>query len=115
MARAQQRDAAQAGKFYFRKDVGSRHQSAASSAASSDCGSGCDSPGAPASKEKRLRNCFPDPPLPENGANVLPIEEEYEEMTLNEIMNGKVCSRPQAASLASHPLYRVIISQASSD
>ncbi|KAJ7346569.1 glutamate-cysteine ligase catalytic subunit [Mycena albidolilacea] len=91
MARAQQRDAAQAGKFYFRKDVGSRHQSAASSAASSDCGSGCDSPvlGAPASKEKRLRNCFPDPPLPENGANVLPIEEEYEEMTLNEIMNGK--------------------------
>ncbi|KAJ7703240.1 glutamate-cysteine ligase catalytic subunit [Mycena rosella] len=82
MARAQQRDAAQSGKFYFRKDVGSRRQSAASSAASSNCNSGCNSPvgGGPV-KDKKMRNCFPDPPIPENG--------EYEEMTMNEIMNGK--------------------------
>ncbi|KAJ7132792.1 glutamate-cysteine ligase catalytic subunit [Mycena crocata] len=91
MARAQQRDAAQSGKFYFRKDVRSRHQSAVSSAASSICGSGCNSPvnGAPPVKDKKMRNCFPDPPLPENGVNVLPVEEEYAEMTMNEIMNGK--------------------------
>jgi glutamate--cysteine ligase catalytic subunit len=93
MARAQQRDAAQSSKFYFRKDVGSRRQSATSSAASSDCGSGCNSPvGGPTVKDKKMRNCFPDPPLPENGTNLLPVEEEYEEMTMNEIMNGKeVC------------------------
>ncbi|KAJ6586880.1 glutamate-cysteine ligase catalytic subunit [Mycena vulgaris] len=89
MARAQQRDAAQSGKFYFRKDVGSRRQSTASSAASSNCNSGCNSPGGTAVKEKTMRNCFPDPPLPDHGTNVLPVEEEYEEMTMNEIMNGK--------------------------
>ncbi|KAJ7218105.1 glutamate-cysteine ligase catalytic subunit [Mycena pura] len=85
MARAQKRDAATIGKFYFRKNVGSPHHSAASSAASSSCGSGRSSP----AKEKKMQNCFPDPPLPENGENPLPIEEEYEEMTMNEIMNGK--------------------------
>ncbi|KAJ7287577.1 glutamate-cysteine ligase catalytic subunit [Mycena rebaudengoi] len=79
MARAQRRDAAQSGKFYFRKDVGSL-QGSASSSTSSSCSSG---------KEKKLRNCFPDPPLPEHGVPVLPVEEEYEEMTMNEIMNGK--------------------------
>ncbi|KAJ7680279.1 glutamate-cysteine ligase catalytic subunit [Mycena polygramma] len=91
MARAQQRDAAQSGKFYFRKDVGSRRQSAASSAASSSCNSGCNSPvdGPRPLKEKKMRNCFPDPPLPANGVDALPVEEEYEEMTMNEIMNGK--------------------------
>ncbi|KAJ7262220.1 glutamate-cysteine ligase catalytic subunit [Mycena haematopus] len=90
MARAQQRNAAQVGKFYFRKDVGSRHHSAASSATSS-CNSGCNSPviGARAVKAKKMQNCFPDPPPLETGANVLPVEEEYEEMTMNEIMNGK--------------------------
>jgi len=90
MGRAQQRDAAQSGKFFFRKNVGSRHQSAASSAASSKCNSGSSSPvdGVP-TKEKKMRNCFPDPPLPENEASILPVEEEYEEMTMNEIMNGK--------------------------
>lgn len=91
MERAQQRDAVQSGKFFFRKNVGwSRRRSAASSAASSDCSSGCSSPvdGVP-TKDKKMRNCFPDPPLPENGANLLPVEEEYEEMSMNEIMNGK--------------------------
>ncbi|KAJ7188317.1 glutamate-cysteine ligase catalytic subunit [Mycena filopes] len=93
MGRAQQRDAAQTGKFYFRKDVHSPRPSASSSAASSTsgCNSGCSSPvgGASSSKDKKMRNCFPAPPLPENGMNVLPVEEEYEEMTMNEIINGK--------------------------
>lgn len=43
-------------------------------------------------KEKKLRNCFPPAPKPDvdylNGA----IEDEYEEMTMEEIMNGKVSS-----------------------
>jgi glutamate--cysteine ligase catalytic subunit len=46
--------------------------------------------GAPRTKEKEMRNCFPPPPLPENMLNRGPVEDEYEEMTMNEIMNGKV-------------------------
>ncbi|KAJ6499344.1 glutamate-cysteine ligase catalytic subunit [Mycena sanguinolenta] len=88
MARAQQRNAAQAGKFYFRKNVASRHHSVASSPASS-CNSGCNSPVNGTAKPKKMQNCFPDPPPLEIGASVLPVEEEYEEMTMNEIMNGK--------------------------
>ncbi|KAJ7647373.1 glutamate-cysteine ligase catalytic subunit [Roridomyces roridus] len=86
MVRAQRRDAAHTDKFFFRKNVGT----ATSSAASSNCSSGCSSPvnGTPA-KERKLRNCFPDPPLRENGVHLPPVEEEYEEMTMNEIMNGK--------------------------
>ncbi|KAJ7084345.1 glutamate-cysteine ligase catalytic subunit [Mycena belliarum] len=86
MARAQQRDAARSGKFYFRKDI-SRRTSPASSA-SSCSSSGCSSP-VDGVKDRKLRNCFPAPPLPEDGASVLPVEEEYEEMTMNEILNGK--------------------------
>ncbi|KAJ7072365.1 glutamate-cysteine ligase catalytic subunit [Mycena amicta] len=91
MARAQQRDAAQSGKFFFRKNVGSPHQSASSSATSSSCNSGCNSPVIDPTliKEKKLRNCFPDPPLPESGLLDLPVQDEYEEMTMNEIINGK--------------------------
>jgi hypothetical protein len=29
-------------------------------------------------------------PGPENGIDRIPVEEEYEEMTMDEIMNGKV-------------------------
>ena len=37
-----------------------------------------------------MKNCFPPPPLPENGfAYRGPVEDEYEEMTMKEIMNGK--------------------------
>lgn len=36
-------------------------------------------------------NCFPPIPLPVNGVHHdSPVEEEYEEMSMNEIMNGKV-------------------------
>ncbi|KAG6885915.1 hypothetical protein C0993_007933 [Termitomyces sp. T159_Od127] len=93
MQRAQRRDAARSGKFYFRKDVYAVRRSGASSAASS---SGCSSPteSAPV-KEKKLRNCFPPLPLPEDGVlHTRPVEEEYEEMTMNEIINGKSDSFP---------------------
>jgi len=88
MGRAQQRDAALSEKFYFRKDVYPLVHSSAASVASS---SGTSSPnGAPRIKEKKMRNCFPPLPLPANGSNRVPVEDEYEEMTMNEIINGKV-------------------------
>jgi hypothetical protein len=42
-----------------------------------------------------MRNCFPPLPLPENGVLDVsrPVDEEYEEMTMNEIINGKVRSK----------------------
>lgn len=88
MGRAQQRDAAMSGKFYFRKDVYPPIRSGSSSNASS---SGSNSPvDGVRKKDKKLRNCFDPLPLPENGVSHRgPVEDEYEEMTLNEIMNGK--------------------------
>ncbi|KAG5735778.1 Glutamate--cysteine ligase [Termitomyces sp. T112] len=89
MQRAQRRDAAQSEKFYFRKDVYAVRRSGASSVTSS---SGCNSPteDVPVKKEKKLRNCFPPFPLPENGVSrTSRVEDEYEEMTMNEIINGK--------------------------
>ncbi|THV05006.1 glutamate-cysteine ligase catalytic subunit [Dendrothele bispora CBS 962.96] len=82
MARAQERDAAQSGKFYFRKDVFTNP---------SPYSSGSSSPvdGVPRPKEKKLRNCFPPVPAPLNGHHKGPVEDEYEEMTMDEIMNGK--------------------------
>ncbi|TFK44334.1 glutamate-cysteine ligase catalytic subunit [Crucibulum laeve] len=94
MARAQQRDASRSGRFYFRKDIYPAGRSAASSVTSS---SGSTSPinGTPLKKDKKMRNCFPPPPLPENGfRHYRPVEEEYEEMSMNEIMNGKGDSFP---------------------
>ena len=90
MGRAQQRDAAASGKFYFRKDIFSTGGSGASSDSSS---SGASSPrdGFPMKKEKKMKNCFPPPQLPEDGIlNRPPVDEEYAEFTMNEIMNGKV-------------------------
>jgi len=89
MARAQKRDAAVSGKFYFRKDVYVTGRSGAASASSS---SGSSSPTHEVlPKEKKMQNCFPPLPLPENGAlNARPVNEEYEEMTMDEIINGKV-------------------------
>lgn len=87
MARAQQRDAARQGRFFFRKNVYPPGSSAASS------GSVSPVDGAPLKKEKKLRNCFVTPPLPEDALESLrrhSVDEEYEEMTMNEIINGKV-------------------------
>ena len=93
MVRAQRRDAVRSQKFYFRKDVFPPTSSSASSIASSCASSPIDGPQLGLNgtrKEKKLRNCFPPAPKPyidySNGA----IEDEYEEMTMVEIMNGKV-------------------------
>jgi glutamate--cysteine ligase catalytic subunit len=86
---AQKRDAARAEKFYFRKNIFPPGQSgsATPSAASS---SGSNSPIDGTSKrEKKMRNCYPSVPKPEGGVKYIPVEEEMEEMTMHEIMNGK--------------------------
>jgi len=93
MARAQQRDASASKKFFFKKDVYSTSRSATSSATSSSGASTPPDGSAPRKKDKKMKNCFPPPPLPENGlAYHGPVEDEYEEMTMKEIMNGKVRS-----------------------
>ncbi|OAX39118.1 GCS-domain-containing protein [Rhizopogon vinicolor AM-OR11-026] len=90
MSRAQRRDAARSGKFYFRKSVlppGRTTPIASTPSSSGSCSPVEWSKDAPA-KEKKLRNCFPPvprPPYVEDG----PIEDEYEEMTVEEIFVGK--------------------------
>lgn len=118
MDRAQKRDAINKQKFYFRKDIlaPGRLIDSAYTAKSGPCNCGCNGssdktrvngdpdtgnlndsiPSSPRSeqslpsyKDKALRNCFPDvepPPTLERP----PVEMEYEEMTINEIINGKV-------------------------
>jgi glutamate--cysteine ligase catalytic subunit len=89
MQRAHAINAVHHQKFYFRKNIFASGQSGASSTASS---SGSTSPveRVTKKKDKKLPNCFPHLPRPENGfLRHERIEEEYEEMTLGEIMNGK--------------------------
>jgi glutamate--cysteine ligase catalytic subunit len=94
MHRAQLRDAARSSEFFFRKNVlPPGHSSPTPSISSSsgdsspeDC-SGCR---ALRRKETRLRNCFPTLPRPVNGGCRGPVEDEYEEMSMDMIMNGKV-------------------------
>src|ERR1700677_3266593 len=92
MGRAQQRDASVSGRFYFRKDVFPPNQSMSTSSVSSCSSLNSNSPvnGTPGQKEKKLRNCYPSLPLPENGVHHGSVDDEYEEMSMNEIMNGKV-------------------------
>ncbi|KAJ7593919.1 glutamate-cysteine ligase catalytic subunit [Mycena floridula] len=101
MARAQERDAAMKRKFYFRKDVYLQ-----TSASSSTCSSPASTPSSNCSpcgnksKTKKLLNCFPPLPAPENGfVNDVPVSEEFEEMTMDEIMNGKGDGFPGLLSL----------------
>jgi len=88
MQRAQQRDASATKSFFFRKDIYTTNPSASSTVASS---SGSSSPVDVANrKEKKIASHFTPLSSPENGFNSGPVEEEYEEMTMKEIMNGKV-------------------------
>jgi glutamate--cysteine ligase catalytic subunit len=91
MGIAQKRDAALSGKFYFRKNVFPPSQ-AKTSPCTSTPSSGTSSPcnGISEQKEKKMRNCFPTIVPPEEGFSFAPVEDEYEEMTMNEIMDGKV-------------------------
>jgi len=89
MQRAQLRDATRSRKFYFRKDV-YPHDRSATNGANSLC-SGSSSPlDGSIPKQKKLGNCFTPPGPPINGELNVPIKDEYEEMTIDEIMNGKV-------------------------
>jgi len=90
MQRAQKRDAVGTQKFFFRKDVYPPMGSASTSIGSS---SGSCSPveGVPRKKDRKMRNCFPSVPVPDQGhVHRGPVEDEYEEMTIEEIMTGKV-------------------------
>ena len=100
MARAQKRNALHTQKFFFRKDVfppggPSRPESRCSSCSSSGASSPLSSPvdGTPR-KERMLRNCWPDVPRPQNGTRAKPVTEEYEELSLQDIMFGRVSPRP---------------------
>lgn len=92
MARAQKRNAARTGKFFFRKDVYPPGQGNATPSAASSSGASSPVDGANGvRRERKMRNCYPLAPEPENGFKPRPISEEYEEMTMEEIINGKVC------------------------
>ncbi|KAA1471786.1 glutamate-cysteine ligase catalytic subunit [Dentipellis sp. KUC8613] len=89
MHRAQQRDAARSSKFFFRKHVFPPPSSRNTSATSSGAASPID--GVPTfirHKERRLRNCYPPPPPPEDGLPHGCVEGEYQELSMNEIING---------------------------
>lgn len=112
MARAQKRDAARSQQFIFRKEVFPLGQSRPVSVSS--CG-GCRDSTPGEKKEKALRNCFSPPTPPEEGIDQRPVEEEYTEMTMNQIINeGSASPIPQiirtlhsnsnrATSLACYP------------
>ncbi|KAH0827873.1 glutamate-cysteine ligase-domain-containing protein [Lanmaoa asiatica] len=91
MVRAQKRDAVGTGKFFFRKNV--LPPGYISPTTSTPSSSGSSSPvewqsGMPP-KERKLRNCFPRVPPPSTLVDT-PVEDEYEEMSMEEIFNGKV-------------------------
>ena len=89
MQTAQKRNAVHEEKFYFRKNVFASGASTKASSASSSSSS-LDESGQPKPKEKKLRNCFPAPSRTNSDVSTGPVEEEYELMTLQEIMLGKV-------------------------
>ncbi|KAH9892776.1 glutamate-cysteine ligase catalytic subunit [Cubamyces lactineus] len=105
MARAQKRDAVHAQKFYFRKDVFPPGPSQPSSVVSSCPSTPVSEHGGPIlvnginGKEKKLRNCYPLPPKPDDAALPAAVDDEYEEMTMEEIMNGKGASFPGLLNL----------------
>ncbi|KAF8556400.1 GCS-domain-containing protein [Imleria badia] len=95
MVRAQKRDAIRQGKFFFRKNV--LPPGYISPTMSTPSSSGSSSPvewqdGIPP-KERKLRNCFPRVPPPPVLVDT-PVEDEYEEMAMEEIFNGKGATFP---------------------
>ena len=93
MGRAQLRGASRSRRFYFRKDV--LPPGYTSPVASTPSSSGDSSPVENGcckgrGKEAKMRNCFPSLPRPLNGVRRGPVEDEYEEMTMEEIICGKV-------------------------
>jgi glutamate--cysteine ligase catalytic subunit len=110
MRRAQQRDAVNQSKFYFRRGVFTPAPSRATSGAatpdisrpssvapsSNKVTNGFDNgnnhSGRP--KQRMMENCFPPPPLPDEGLVSGSVMEEYAEYTMDEIINGRAMSDP---------------------
>ncbi len=108
MRRAQQRDAVNQARFYFRREVFTPTSSRATSGTATPditahphpC-SGVSSTNGIANgfhndqgngrqKQRVMENCFPPPPLPEEGFMSGSVKEEYGEYTMDEIFNGRV-------------------------
>ena len=91
MVTAQRRGAARHEKFYFRKSVYALGRSGSEGTTASSPGSSASVNDGFVKKEKKLSNGFPPLPIPRDGVKLTRrIEEEYEEMSMNEIINGKV-------------------------
>lgn len=120
MQRAQKRDAVHSQRFYFRKDVfplSSRVSSVVSSPGSVSPMDGTPNGlnGHAPSKEKKLRNCYPKFPDPDDHINFGPVDEEYVEMSIDEIMNGKGADFPGLLSLVYAYLETLDIDKTSRD
>jgi len=108
MRRAQQRDAVNNAKFYFRREIFTPTSSRATSGAATPDATPLSDPcdvvsslrqqltngfgnGHHNGRQKRrvMENCFPPPPLPDEGLVGGNVKDEYAEYTLDEIINGK--------------------------
>jgi glutamate--cysteine ligase catalytic subunit len=103
MRRAQQRDAVNQAKFFFRREIFTPASSRATSGATTPNDDSRPSStslpnGAPngmqqgggRTKSRVMPNCFPPPPAPTPEEAGGSVNEEYAEYTMDEIMNGRV-------------------------
>ena len=110
MRRAQQRDAVNQARFYFRREVFTPTSSRATSGAATPDTTTTDLPrhcpdtsstngmangfhndqSNGRRKQRVMENCFPPPPLPDEGVVSGSVKEEYDEYTMDEIINGRV-------------------------
>lgn len=108
MRRAQQRDAVNQARFYFRREVFTPTSSRATSPGATPDTTALPRPSPDASsingiadglhndqsngprKQRVMENCFPPPPLPDEGFKSGSVKEEYDEYTMDEIINGRV-------------------------
>ena len=103
MRRAQQRDAVNQAKFFFRREIFTPASSRATSGATTPkddndndsttllpngTSSSSNAGRLRAAKHRVMPNCFPPPPAPTEAG--VSVNEEYAEYTMNDIMNGRV-------------------------
>ena len=111
MRRAQQRDAVNQARFYFRREVFTPTSSRATSGTATPNTTALPRPCPDASsiigmangfengqsngrrKQRVMENCFPPLPLPDEGLVSGSVKEEYDEYTMDEIINGRVSHR----------------------